>query len=231
MLDDADLSRVLPIARAANLAFWWALLIAGSILARRLGGEAAAATAVAFLAFEPSLLAHAALATTDIAVAACLLAFAIAWTGDARPVRRAAHAWALPGVWFGLALLCKASALTFAPLIMLASALTHDRDDGWRIVFSRAAKTAALALLMTFLYCGSDWRREGSFVEWAQSLPPGPAASALQFAADHLTIFSNAGEGLVQQISATSAATTRFSSARRTHARCGSTFLSFCRSR
>src|SRR5262245_27335586 len=110
VIDDADLNRVLPIARAANLIFWWGLLIAGWLFAKRLGGERAAAMTVAFAAVEPSLLAHATLATTDIAVTACLMAFALAWTAGTRGERAFTHSWIAPGIWFGLALLSKASA-------------------------------------------------------------------------------------------------------------------------
>ena len=72
----ADFHKVLPWARAATLLFWWLLLVHAWLAGRWLGGPWAGALAVAFLACEPCLAAHAALATTDIAVAACLLALA-----------------------------------------------------------------------------------------------------------------------------------------------------------
>ncbi|MFI5401086.1 MAG: hypothetical protein ACHQZQ_08560, partial [SAR324 cluster bacterium] len=57
----AELDHVLPYARAATLLFWWLLLIAAWRAARALGGRGAAALAVAFLASEPVLAAHAGL--------------------------------------------------------------------------------------------------------------------------------------------------------------------------
>src|SRR5688572_18813664 len=70
-----DLDRLLPVARAANLVFFWLLLLYGWRIARQVGGDWGGRIAVAVLACEPNLLAHAGLATTDVAVAACLLVF------------------------------------------------------------------------------------------------------------------------------------------------------------
>src|SRR4051812_48283106 len=72
----ADLDTLLPVARAGTLIFWWLLLFYGWQVGRQLGGPWGGRLAVAFLACEPSLLAHASLATTDIAVSASLLALA-----------------------------------------------------------------------------------------------------------------------------------------------------------
>src|SRR6266849_6809071 len=65
---------VLPWVRAGNLCFWWVLLAYGGHLGRTLGGRWGGRLAVAWLACEPTLLAHASLATTDLSLAACLLA-------------------------------------------------------------------------------------------------------------------------------------------------------------
>src|SRR5262249_40876356 len=69
-----DLDSLLPWARAGTLVFWWLLLVYALRAGRLLAGPWAGRLAVALLACEPSLLAHASLATTDIAVSACLLA-------------------------------------------------------------------------------------------------------------------------------------------------------------
>src|SRR5205085_2618200 len=55
-------------------------------------------------------------------------------------------------------------------------------------------------LLCTFLYCGCDWQPEPSFVAWAHSLPEGTQKQAVVWIADHLRIFSNAGEGIMRQV-------------------------------
>ena len=53
---------------------------------------------------------------------------------------------------------------------------------------------------MTFVYCGSDWTTEPTFIEWAQTLAPGILHDAMVWTSEHLRIFSNAGEGLAEQI-------------------------------
>lgn len=59
---------------------------------------------------------------------------------------------------------------------------------------------AAIGFLLTFIYCGCDWRAEPSFVAWAHTLPQGRTHDAMVWTAEHLRIFSNAGEGLVRQV-------------------------------
>jgi len=204
VVDASDLPRVLPMARAATLIFWWILLASSWRLARGLGGPLAGVLAVVWLCAEPSLLAHATLATTDIAVTAMLLAFAVTLEPP-EPSRSASYAassprrWLIPGLWFGLALLAKASAIVLAPAIALAfESARQDRD--WRAFLARGTRIAVVGLTLAVVYCGSDWQVEESFVAWARSLPSGPAATVLTGTAEHLPIFSNAGEGIVQQI-------------------------------
>jgi hypothetical protein len=213
----ADLDRLLPWARAANLTFWWLLLFYARLAGRHLGGPWAGRLAVALLACEPTFLGNAALATTDISIAACVLAFVYHF----RTGREAGWFWrvGVPAFWFAAAVLAKASGLVFAPLCMvmvelerLASsgglttaesgwrarlwqlwqALRPLRRDGWRI--------AALGLLGVFVYCGSDWRAQGSFVAWAHSLPDRWYGRGLVWLTEHLRIFSNAGDGLIRQV-------------------------------
>src|SRR4051812_46851630 len=71
---EADFATILPWMRHGNLVFWWLLLLYGFLIARDMAGSWGGCVAVAALAFEPNLLAHAALATTDIAVSAGVLA-------------------------------------------------------------------------------------------------------------------------------------------------------------
>src|SRR5262245_25452145 len=112
----ADLQQLLPLARAANLLFWGVLLLYVMLAARSLGGEWAGRLAVLRVALEPTFPAPASLATTDISVAACVLAFAYHfWQG------RDANWWwrvGVPGLWLGLAALAKASGPVFAVLCM-----------------------------------------------------------------------------------------------------------------
>ena len=194
-----EMADLLPIARAMTLPFWWLLLLSSFRLARRLGGAWAGRFAVAFIACEPNLLAHAALATTDIASTAALLAFAEAvLRGRDGTWRRRVL---IPGIWYGVALLCKASALLFAPLILLVLAWPFARS--WRETRPRLVdlfRMAGIAAASLFAYCGSDCRPQASFVKWAEALPEQPGSAEVRIAARSLQIFPNAGEGLAMQI-------------------------------
>jgi hypothetical protein len=200
----------LRLARTATLIFWWILLIytlrAGNMIAGHWGGR----IAVALLACEPVVLGHAALANSDIAVTACLVSLAVEFRAgrESRWPRRVL----LPAVLYGLAILAKASALVFGPLCLLAIEVerswrtgTFPKDsatlrDAIRRSLADVAKIVIGGLAVTFLYCGSDWTTERTFIEWAQTLPAGKWHDAMLWTSEHLRIFTNAGEGLVQQI-------------------------------
>jgi hypothetical protein len=215
---ETEYQTVLQAARAGNLIFLWLLLYFAWKLGRRFGGDWAGRLAVPLIACDPNFLAHASLATTDIAVAACLLMFM------EKLLAGRAGAWrqrvGIPGLCFGAALLAKASALPFAILTMLVfeahrtwkcksgSSSEESRLRNW--VRSLWRETSAfrfdfcqiisLGLLTCFIYCGSDWRAEPGFGLWVKTLPPGPLHDVLQGLADNLCIFPNAGQGLVYQI-------------------------------
>jgi hypothetical protein len=240
-----DLAEVLPWARACTLLFWWLLLFYARLAGRSLAGPWGGRLAVALIACEPSFLAHAGLATTDLAITACILAFVYHFrTGrEAGWFRRVG----LPTFWFGACLLAKASGLVYGPVCMLVVeaerlarrarrggrgavgwALPTGGDPGGqcppysptppspppaRLGQRVAAAWAAFrplrrdgvriflgGLLLTFIYCGCDWKPQPSFVEWAHKLPEGPFASVMVWLAENLRIFSNAGEGIVRQI-------------------------------
>ncbi len=113
----ADFDLILPVARAGTLAFWWLLLTYGWLAARQLAGPWGGRLAVAWLAAEPNLLAHASLATTDIAISACLLALVYHWQIG----RDRTWPWRVgwPAFWFAAAIGAKASCMVFGPLFML----------------------------------------------------------------------------------------------------------------
>jgi len=202
---DTDCERILPYMRHANLIFWWLLLAAAMMFGRDLGGSWGGRIAVALLSCEPNLLAHASLATTDIAVTACLVAFAVAYRRGRDGDRKSRIVW--PGLWFGLALLSKASALLFGPLIMLAIDLTqarYQRPRPWgehiKICFSDWVRIGLIGLAIAFIGCGCDFQPQESFVAWAKSLPDGTPRTIWVWIAKHLKIFGNAGEAIVAQI-------------------------------
>jgi hypothetical protein len=214
-----DLDRWLPLARAGTLVFWWLLLVYGMLAGRQIAGPWGGRLAVALLACEPNLLAHASLATKDVAVSACLLALVYHFrTGrDQGWLRRVG----VPGLWLGTAMLAKASGMVFGPICLLAVevewllrgrvAAAEQAPGGWRARL-RAGWAAlrpwrrdglqigVLGLALALVYCGSDWQPERSFVAWAHRLPEGALASATVWVAEHLCVFSNAGEGLVKQV-------------------------------
>src|SRR5207237_1443167 len=81
---------------------------------------------------EPSLLAHASLVTTDIAVTACVLALVYHY----RMGRGAG--WfgriGLPTFWYAVAILAKASGLVFGPICLLVVELSLVVGSPWDLV-------------------------------------------------------------------------------------------------
>ncbi len=202
-----DLSLVLPVARWGTLLFWWILLIYACRIGRT-AGPWGGRLAVALTACEPNLLAHATLATTDVAATACLLMLAYHFAAGRE------RSWTprvlIPGVLFGVALLAKASALVFWPLCLVGIEWHRlwraRRNNGWQIAIGLRAsfrdgwQIGLLGLAVAILYVGTEFRPERSFVAWSHGLPEGTLRQCMTFAADHLRIFPNAGEGLVYQI-------------------------------
>jgi hypothetical protein len=207
----ADLDRLLPWARAGTLVFWWLLLLHAWLAGRSLAGPWGGRLAVALLACEPSLLANAALATTDMAITACLLALVYHFRvgREAGWLRRVG--W--PGCWFAAALLAKASGLVFGPLCLLVVEAERLAAGGWRPSADPRRLLAAwrgpiadllqiglLGMVLVFVYCGSDWQPQPSFVAWAHALPQDSFGRSMVWLSEHLCVFSNAGEGIVRQV-------------------------------
>jgi hypothetical protein len=206
-----DQSFALWLSRLGVLPFWWLLLYYGWRMGHSLAGCWGGRLTVALLASEPNFLAHACLATKDIAISACLVALVYHFrTGrDCGWWRRVG----LPGFWFGMALLSKASAVVFGPLALIAveverllrQAPAEGRSwrEWWRVLAPGRRdmiQAGLVGLVLMFVYCGSDWKPERSFVAWAHKLSPGFGSSVMVWLADHLCIFSNAGEALVRQV-------------------------------
>jgi len=214
-----DLERLLPWARAGTLVFWWLLLWHTWRIGRHLAGSWGGRLAVAWLASEPNLLAHASLATTDIAVTACLLALLYHFRigREAGWIRRVG----VPTLWFAATVLSKASGLVLGVVCLLVVEIERLLRAGklstamirpgiWqgfqhgleRLRPFRRDLTGILVggLVLVFIYSGSDWREEPSFVSWARGLPDGRGSQVMVWVSEHLRIFSNAGEGLVKQI-------------------------------
>jgi hypothetical protein len=158
------LAAVLPWARAVTLGFWWMLLFYAWRCARAVAGPWAGRLAVAILALEPVFLAHASLATSDVAVTASLLA--LFYEFRARRERSWPHRVGLPALLFGIAVLTKASALAFGPIGMLAMEVERQHASGafrdrrrlraaGRVLVRDVGGIVAGGLLLAFAYCGS----------------------------------------------------------------------------
>jgi hypothetical protein len=215
---EEDLPRVLPIARAANLSFWWLLLLYAMRLGRTFGGAWGGRLAVALAASDPNFLGHASLATTDVASVACVLVLVYHfWHGRCCDWRRRIL---IPAFCYALAIEAKVSGLVFGLDSMVVLGLWHLVENGrltppaelaWRAKFNiiwhstyglrcDLAWIGIIALALTFGYTGSDWSTEPSFISWADGLPEGKLKSLAKPISQHLKIFSNAGEGMLYQI-------------------------------
>jgi len=153
--------RVWPIllsCRAAAIAASLLLTLVTALWALELAGPAAGALAACFLALEPNTLALGSLATADILLSLALMLFVrSAWrifsgTGGLRGA-------AMAGLWAGLALSTKYSALGYLPAIFLAAALARLITTGknpvpprpiWAAGLGASAALGAVLLLFSF---------------------------------------------------------------------------------
>jgi hypothetical protein len=186
---ESDLGEMLQLARPVTLLFWVILLGYTMRLGRLFGGSWGGRFAAALVAMEPNFLAHASLATTDIALAACFVAFVVQLLDGhgGSPWRRIG----LPAIWFGLAVTAKVSALALLPFAAAIVLLRepHDSPARRRLGMDLIA-ILAIGLAFTVLYCGTGgqtwlhntlarmpgghWLRP--LVSWLGSLPLFPNA-------------------------------------------------------
>jgi hypothetical protein len=215
-----ELHTLLPVCRAANLVFWWLLLVYTLLLGRTFGGIWGGRIAVALVACEPNLLAHAALATTDIALVACMMVLIYHFYHHYHPTASWRRRVVVPGLLYGLALSAKASALAFGPQAMVVLGVWNLAQAGvltspagrsycqkirhfWHATYQFRKDIIAIGLIgfvFLFAYCGCDWSTEPTFIKWANQLPDGPLKRVMLPVSEQLRIFTNAGEALVHQI-------------------------------
>jgi hypothetical protein len=208
--------------RAMILIFWAILLVSARVVGGSIGGPWGGRLALAFIACEPNFLAHASLMTADIAMTAMLLPTLYLFARG----RTENWIWrvAVPALMFGLCLLAKASAVVYVPVGMFIIEVTRLWRDGvyprrdestaasrigrlWQafvqplVPFIRdSVKIGVLGLLLAFVYCGSDFQAEKSWVKWSNELPDGPLKSVMVPLSENVKIFNNAGVGIVRQI-------------------------------
>jgi 4-amino-4-deoxy-L-arabinose transferase-like glycosyltransferase len=110
-------NRYTVLSRVGNLPFFWLGCWITFLWGRRLLGKAGAAAAVLIFTMIPTLLAHAALATTDMGATACLAAAFYAWLRWIEEPNARTGAWM--GLSLALAILAKLSSLVFYPAGLL----------------------------------------------------------------------------------------------------------------
>jgi 4-amino-4-deoxy-L-arabinose transferase-like glycosyltransferase len=153
--NDAD--RMLFRARLAAASL--CLLLAGLVFAaaHAMFGAGAGFLALGVLVFEPNLLAHGALVTTDVGLAAFVFATAFAYTRYLE--RPGAGRLAAVGIAGGLALAAKHSGLVVAPMLGLLAAAAYrgapGRSQAWRLA---GALAAAFALMLAVLWAVYGFR-------------------------------------------------------------------------
>jgi hypothetical protein len=149
-------TRFLALARCGALPFFWMACGALYWWGRRYFGKATAAMSVLLFSLLPPVLAHAGLATADIALTGCLTAAFLAWLmWTERPTWRRS---VVCGVLTGLAVLAKFSTCGFLPAILaIASA--------WYILVERPAARHLWAALRARLapFCVAGF---AAFVAW-----------------------------------------------------------------
>ncbi len=134
---------------------WLTLLLAALVWrwAGELGGLRSAILATTLIAFDPNILAHGRLTTTDMGVTALTLATAYALWHASR--QRHWTAWIWAGATLGGALLSKFSALVLVPAAILLVMATPPRERGFP---ARSAASAALLLLVGGLVVWAGYR-------------------------------------------------------------------------
>jgi hypothetical protein len=152
--------RLLFEARALVSLFAIGLCVLVWVAARRMFGYTAALVATSLLVFEPNILAHGALVTTDM-VLACMFLFAIfafyLWTG-----RRTVASLLLAALATGLTLTAKQSGAIVVPILfLLAISDPYLQSAGSRPRWKQALKNVYETVLICALAAGVVWTMYG----------------------------------------------------------------------
>jgi hypothetical protein len=134
----------------ASLSLLTALLVAW--MARHVGGPKSALLSLAFFVFEPTVVAHSALVTTDMAVACFLLLSVLAWKRTLEE-----QSWpflVLTGLGAGLALASKHSGVLVLPILALEAPLL----GGGRLLRKAGALVFVVALAVLVLWASYGFR-------------------------------------------------------------------------
>lgn len=112
-----DLERILGSARAMNAVFGFLAVLLVAAWARLCFGWPGAVVAALFCALSPTMLAHSALATSDMAMTLFLLAASSAWWWHLHDGRL--RSWSVSAIVFGLACVAKYTAVLLLPIFGL----------------------------------------------------------------------------------------------------------------
>jgi hypothetical protein len=144
-----------PTDRIVFLARWPVLMLAlllGALTMRWAGerfGVWAALIALFLFSFDPNVLAHAVLITTDLIVTFSIVLSL--YTFD-RWLRRRSILWlALSGVTLGLALVSKFTAIILVPLIGLLGLIAASRDKRWRHMIAVLVMIGVIGALVVWV--------------------------------------------------------------------------------
>lgn len=167
--------KTLALARAGILPFFWLACTVVYLMARWAGGTREAMAAVFLFTMTPPVLAHAGLATTDMALTATLLAALYAsWRWAESPT------WgrsALFGVGAGLAVLSKFTSLAYLPAVSgaaLAAWWWSDRPgirDAGQMVLRRALPLLTAMLVAAIVVWAGFRFSVGQVEQWSLTLP------------------------------------------------------------
>jgi len=158
---DHHYERTLTAARLGTLPFFWIACLAAYWWAKRDFGGGVAVAAVFLFSFMPNVLAHAGLATTDMALTAFVgAAFvgALVWLENPTPARAT-----LFGASFALAILSKLSAPIFLAAAWSCALLWYLARQGfpraaWFATVKRLLPTLAYAVSTAFLLIWAGYR-------------------------------------------------------------------------
>jgi hypothetical protein len=170
-----DPQRTVTLMRIGILPFFWLACLVVFFWARRISGASVAVIATGLFTMIPTVLAHAALATTDMALAACLgAAFYCLLLWAETPNWK--HGLLL-GAATASAALSKFTALGFLPAATLLALILYllVKRPGWNelraLVRARAASLALAVLTGAFVIWAGYWFSYGKVPGWDLSLP------------------------------------------------------------
>ncbi|MFB3813484.1 MAG: glycosyltransferase family 39 protein [Terriglobales bacterium] len=186
-----DWQMILARSRAAVSLFAIVLCMLVWIAARQMYGFGTAALATLLLVFEPNILSHGALVTTDMVVTVTFF-FAVytfyRWTR-----KRSLGLLVLTGVAAGLTLVAKQSGVIIVPLLFLLAAADAYLQSGKQAWRRAAVRSVAAVAMVCLIAAGAVWAAYGfrfSAFPDGQRLPSmfdrrGSGAEVVVFARDH----------------------------------------------